>query len=444
MNRNTLTWLAGIALLAWASSSAAVELSEEVLAKKKEGWYPTGVPIVLYNSDDGFGYGARVLFFNNGKREDKYFKNTPYFYSITVQGYATTLGWQYHFIEADMPYFLGTKFRIRTSVVYDKSLNSNFFGIGGAANSKFVDRDGNQYDTYADYHDEFLLATPDDCGRENCEYYNFKYDKFTILRPKFFLNVYRDVLAAGKVMAGVEFKHADVMPWDGETFTIKGVEYVSGPTRLATLPGNPAQDYDGWVNQLRLGLGYDTRDFEPDPTRGVYLEYTLSVGTRFLGSDFDFTRSTLGGRYYVTPVRHLTLAFRLAYTTTTGDIPFHEMGYFAYLLQTQSALGNNRTLRGYKSNRFIGDTMTNGNAELRWQFADVAFAGQTFAFKIQTQCDVGSVFDKALDPLTQWDDYHVGFGGGLIVAWNQSFIVHFIYGRSSEDSSMSIDVNYAF
>ncbi len=431
-------------LLVSSRAVRAVELSEDVLAKKREGWFPTGVPIVLYNSDDGFGYGARVLFFNNGKKEDKWFRYTPYFYSITVQGYATTLGLQYHFIEADMPYFLGTELRIRTSVVYEKKLNANFFGIGSDSNATLADRDGNTYDSYAQYSDEFLVATPEECGRENCAYTNFKYDKYTILRPKFYLNLYRNVWDVGRVLAGFEIKHVDVIPWDGETFSIKGEDYTSGPTRLSTLPGDPAEDYDGWVNQVKLGFGYDTRDFEPDPTRGIYIDYTLSIGTRFLGSDFDFTRSTFGARYYVSPVNHLTFALRAAYTTTTGNIPFHELGNFAYLLQTQAGLGNNRTLRGYKSNRFIGDTMTDANAEIRWRFAGAAFGGQTFAFKLLALCDTGSVFDDALEPLTVWNGYHFGFGGGLIVAWNQSFIVHFIYGRSSEDSSMSIDVNYAF
>ncbi|HRV16347.1 MAG TPA: DUF5982 domain-containing protein, partial [Spirochaetota bacterium] len=31
----------------------AAKLSDEDLAKKKEGWYPTGLPLVNYDSDNG-------------------------------------------------------------------------------------------------------------------------------------------------------------------------------------------------------------------------------------------------------------------------------------------------------------------------------------------------------------------------------------------------------
>jgi len=32
----------------------AAKLSDEDVAKKKEGWYPTGLPLLNYDSDNGF------------------------------------------------------------------------------------------------------------------------------------------------------------------------------------------------------------------------------------------------------------------------------------------------------------------------------------------------------------------------------------------------------
>ncbi len=54
-------------------NAMAARLSDEDLSKKIEGWYPTGLPLVNYDSDNGFGYGVRVYLYNNGTRDDEYF-----------------------------------------------------------------------------------------------------------------------------------------------------------------------------------------------------------------------------------------------------------------------------------------------------------------------------------------------------------------------------------
>jgi len=92
----------------------AAKLSDEDLAKKKEGWYPTGLPLVNYDSDNGFGYGVRVYMYNNGSRDEENFAYAPYKMQLYGQFYQTTNGYQYHEVNLDMPYIMGTKFRIIT------------------------------------------------------------------------------------------------------------------------------------------------------------------------------------------------------------------------------------------------------------------------------------------------------------------------------------------
>jgi len=142
----------------------------------------------------------------------------------------------------------------------------------------------------------------------------------------------------------------------------------------------------------------------------------------------------------------LTLALRAAYTDTNSDAPFFEMGYFGFSLNRRTGLGNNRTLRGYHEQRFVGPTMTVGNAELRWKFAETNAWGQNFQFKLTGFYDVGNVYDKAGDPFDdpRFGDYHQGYGGGLVIAWNMATIVHFYYGTSEEDSSISVDFSHTF
>lgn len=420
-----------------AADEGLPEIPADVLEKKKEGWYTTFLPIVTYNSDNGLGYGARVVEYNNGKKDDPYFKNTPYFYQITAQFYQTTLGWQYHFVESDMPYFLGSKFRVITALVYDESKNANYFGIGPEATDKLTDSGGTSYDTYEDYQDDFLTA-----GGAN----NYKYDKYTIKRPFFNINTYYNLTNQIKVMARVDVKYTDVTSWQGRKADVKAGDVdESDVTMNATrIDVDGVAGQDGWLNKLTFGIGYDTRDFEPDPRNGYLAEYTLSMSNAVIGSDFDYTRHTLGFRYFITPIKSLTFATRLGYTTTTGDVPFHDLGKFVFLFRERDGLGNSRTLRGYPSGRFIGKTMSVGNLESRWTFAELTPGSQLFAFKLVAFVDTGSAFDDHLDVFKEFDYYHVGYGGGLVIAWNQSFLVHVYSGHSSETSSLSIDVSHAF
>jgi len=74
----------------------AAKLSDEDVAKKKEGWYPTGLPLLNYDSDNGFGYGVRAYLYNNGTRDEEYFAYAPYKMQLYAQFYQTTNGYQYH------------------------------------------------------------------------------------------------------------------------------------------------------------------------------------------------------------------------------------------------------------------------------------------------------------------------------------------------------------
>ncbi len=104
MKKCLVVCLALVMALAFLPLGAqAAKLSEDTLAKKKEGWYPTGLPLVNFSSDDGFGYGARVYMYYNGSKEDAYFDSTPYFMQLYAQYYATTNRRQLSRANLDMP-----------------------------------------------------------------------------------------------------------------------------------------------------------------------------------------------------------------------------------------------------------------------------------------------------------------------------------------------------
>ncbi len=139
------------------NSTFAARMSDEDLAKKREGWYPTGLPLVNFSSDTGLGYGLRLYLYNNGSKEDPAFAYTPYSLQTYIQYFATTGGWQYHEWNVDKMKVFGSDFRVKTSLVFEKKLNANYFERGeNSTKNSLTDANGIEYDTYEDYQKDFL------------------------------------------------------------------------------------------------------------------------------------------------------------------------------------------------------------------------------------------------------------------------------------------------
>ena len=71
-------------------------------------------------------------------------------------------------------------------------------------------------------------------------------------------------------MAGIQVAYYDIGDYTGETHD----DAIIQPTHLRS-------DFDagrikgfngGWDNSIRLGLTYDTRDFAPNPSNGLFLQ----------------------------------------------------------------------------------------------------------------------------------------------------------------------------
>ena len=421
------------------SFANARQLSDFVLKNKKEGWYPTGVPMIRYNTDDGFGYGIRTVIYNNGYAEEPYFNFSPYFHMFSIQLFQTTQGKREFTLKTDMPYFRKTRMRVFTSFSYAEEQNANYFG-SGPESMRLTGKDGKEYLDYEDYKKEFLIGYG-----SGGEYY--KYNKYSIMRPDMDLYGYYEIFDDIKIMAGLRFRYTWVDPWGGRSFDIDDdrnnthlSDVVSAPTLIEELG---IQDQDGWINTVKTGIGYDTRDYEPDPGDGIFTDAAIVAATGIIGSEYEYLRLTLCFRWYKTIVRDVTLAMRAAATTVSGSVPFHELGYFSFLTEDQSALGNSRTLRGYRSQRFAGRSMTNANAEIRWECIDLVAMKQRFALKIIAFCDTGSVFNSMEESIDTWNNYRTGYGGGLAVTWNQAFVLHLYAGFSREDRSISVDAGHA-
>jgi hypothetical protein len=449
MKRVFFSFLYACALLCFAGPLLADQMSQEECDKKEAGWYVTGLPLINFTTDTGVGYGVRIFLFNNGDKGADYFCSTPYLTQVYAQFFQTTLGQSYHELHWDQYRLFGTNLRLQSSMVYENNISAYYYGIG----ARTTEQPGLTY-RYAANHTVFHSAS----SWENVfkryainpavgfplGYHGFgKYNNFILTRPRFYSNLNGQLMENVFFNVGISASWTGIETWNLHRFETNGHRWYSTDTQLRD--EHPRGIEGGWVNIVRFGIAYRTIDFEPDPTRGAHVDYNFETSQRFLGSDYVYYRHTFGARYYLTPLEPLTLACRLAYTSSARNVPFYEMSWFNFPLQLQSGLGGNRTLRGYPTNRFVAKTMTLCNLEARFRVYEISGFGQRFVFKLVGYFDAGNAYDMAGDPFAhpRWNDYKYSYGGGLVIAWNQATIIHFLYSQGRESSQISIDFDHS-
>jgi Omp85 superfamily domain len=439
-----------IAVVMLAGPARAGRLTLADLANKKEGGYVTGLPLSAYSTDIGVGLGARVYYYWNGERDDPRFATTPYLYRIFLQGFASTRGIQFHWLDLDAPRIFSSPYRIRSQLIYARSINNNYFGHGERALPPLrfpgaADPDRG-YDSYADYTRALQAIT---AGGQTFA----KYDQYDLLRPIWIASVER--LFAGdrmRVLAGFGLSYGRIRDYTGTQVDATDaagdtVQATSAQTRLAAdcAAGLLVGCGGGRDNYLRLGISYDTRDFEPDPNRGVFVDLGVDVGSVALGSEFDYVRVLTAARGYWSPLPEradLVLAGRVMFVGQTNGAAFFSMDALPFTDDPRAGLGGHRTMRGFRQDRFVGSVMTALTTEVRWTWGRLRVAGQRFAFIAVPFFDIGRPFDALGDLSLR--DWQPSYGGALRIAWNLATLVTADYGISSEDTGFYVNFNHMF
>ncbi|MFT3692357.1 MAG: BamA/TamA family outer membrane protein [Kofleriaceae bacterium] len=439
--------LAGVAAVIASTAIASAEpLSADDLAKKDEGGYVTGLPLAAYSTDIGVGVGARAYYYWDGDRKDARFATTPYLFRTFLQVFASTRGIQFHWLDFDIPKVFDSPYRFRSQIIYARNINQNYFGVGdrSLAPLKFPGSPSS-YDTFSAFSDAENVVLPDGSTYS-------KYNQYDLLKPTAIASVERLLLDDRlRVLGGLGFSYVRVHDYTNKQIDdANGVSGIENQTKLAedcaakTIVGCNALASGQFENYLRLGVSYDTRDFEPDPNTGVFIDGEADIATIALGSSYDYIRGLIAARGYLSPFdgHDIVLAGRFVIVGQTNGAPFFSMDNFPFTDDPRQGLGGHRTLRGYRQDRFIGSVMTVINAEVRWTFAHATWWRQKFAFIAAPFVDAGRPYDS-LAELT-YKDWKPSYGAALRISWNLATIATIDYGISPEDSGLYINFNHIF
>jgi len=414
-------------------------IPELLLTDKRESTYFTGLPLIGVTPESGVIYGATIQWYDNGPRDSPFFSYAAYRKKLSATVDLSTKGRQEYILEYDQPYIADTPWRVRAYGAYLVYEFEDYFGVGEATLDRlsFPGTPGVTYKRANDYFD----ALKENRGGQNWAWYNY-YDRRQIA---FAVNVERDYFGGLlRPLVGLQISHVDVRDYTGRE--VEGA--INQETKLREdFQNGKIQGFDGgWLNLLRVGLTYDSRDYEPDPTSGILAQALLEGTTQWLGAGSDFGHLTVGlqGYYRLFPnLTRLVLAGNAVYSAHFGDTPFYALPSLAVPgNERKEGLGGWRTLRGYYGNRFVADVAMQGSLELRWSLFDFEVWNQHFKPMLVPFVDAGRVFDK-IDRFSL-KDWKVAGGVGLRVAWNLATIVSFEYGISGEGNLFYMEIGHQF
>ena len=270
------------------------------------------------------------------------------------------------------------------------------------------------------------------------------------------LNIKADYAVGGgrwRVLGGYEIQRLRYRTFAGrsaDAVTTVGGTSTKAPNGISLLERDAQQNLvsglaGGRVSILQQALLYDTRDFEPDPTQGLYFEVGNEWSSPAIGSEFAFNKLFIQAKAF----RRLPIGPRtvLAGRVGVGNIFGGTAPFFEFQDQwspdgSVNALGGARSLRGYRANRFLARSLWFANAELRTRLGERKIKGQQFALGVAPFVDVGTVRDRWQD--LNFDRLRWSQGIGARLAWNQSTIISLDVGRSREDRLTYFGIGQAF
>lgn len=123
-----------------------------------------------------------------------------------------------------------------------------------------------------------------------------------------------------------------IIGWDGQ---ILSQQSFDGPME----PENTATQYSSAVV---LGVEFDSRDFEPNPYSGRFVQVNYSQFTTAIGSDQNFSQLIGNWREYYQLSNQDVVAAELYIQSLWGDVPWYRL----------AELGSDKRMRGYYQGQY--------------------------------------------------------------------------------------------
>lgn len=433
-------------LSAQTDSTLAVSSENQKKDIIKTGWNLGPLPVIAYDADKGFQFGAIIQLFNYG--DGSHYPN--YDRKLYTEASFFTKGSMLFQLRYDDKQLIpGVRWSSALRVNLDKAFD--FYGLNG-------------YQSYYDYDrvakgksGEMFQFTP-----------FYRFHKYEYLFKSDFI---------GKITehfmweAGVFANYYDIRTIDYANINKKKSESEIFPEDVPTLFDiykksgvlSETESNGGFTSGFRVGLVYDSRNKEGAPSKGIWAEAHVTCAPKFM-SEEGYYRYSATWRHYVPIVKNdvLTFAYRLNYEGTFGNsVPFYVLPYITVVGERTDleGMGGYNTVRGIMRTRSVGLDMASYIAEFRWRFVKFHIGKQNIALALNAFSDGTMVTrGKDLSALAAYvkehetpvkilsdmshDKPHITFGAGFRFIMNENFIVAAEYGMPLSKMLKSSDPIY--
>ncbi len=398
--------------------------------KVKKGWNLGALPVVSFDSDLGFQFGALMNLYDYG--DGSTYPN--YVQSLYAEASYFTKGSGIFRVNYDTRKWI-KGIRVFADLSYMPDQIYAFYGFNGydaVYHPTWIDQDKSDYVTrvFYRYRRKFFRAKVDFRG-------DFANNKLHWVAGLGFYSINVAPVNLSKLNKGKD--PADILP-DTAGLYEKYIDW-------GIIPQN--QKDGGAFTVFKAAFEYDSRDNEANPNKGIWFETVLVGAPKFTSNMASgFLKLSITQRQYITLAKNtLFFDYRLgAQFTLAGTSPFYVSPLFFYAHSPKAyneVLGGSGSLRGVLRNRVIGNGIAFGNFELRWKFVKFMLANQNFYLGVNMFFDTGMVIQKtdvntANVPANQLSEYfktgaeklHSSAGLGLKIAMNENFIVSVDYGKA--------------
>ena len=445
------------------SDNAKKNKKEKIYNEKgeliKKGWNFGPLPVVGFNSDLGFQYGACVDIFNygDGSRYPKF----DYKMNLEVSAYTKgSLNLRFY---GDY-YNLIPNSRLFVDAGYFTDKRFEFYGFNGFASPYYNDLYVLKQQSFENFDPNF-----------NSIFYRMDRKQFRFnssLRSKFGFGehfYYGVGLSYFNYNMGRINIHNEEYLYD-EQMTLYELYRESGLIRANEVDG-------GNVTQVKLAFIYDSKNHDSDPTQGAYFEATLTGAPDIIDGEgySHITFNAVWQQYIPIVEENLTFAYRLVtQNVIAGEIPYYAMfnsNMLFYKKMSTDAMGGANSVRGINRNRVIGAGYAWLNAEFRWKVAGFQFINQNWNVALNPFFDAGMVtqsyrleeqeeaWNKIQEEYStsgsdliysgEKEGLHTSAGCGLKLIMNRNFIISAeaakaLDARDGKGMKVYIGFNYLF
>ncbi len=411
----------------------------------RTGWTFGVLPSVSYDADLGFQYGAltNIYYFGDGSTYPEYL------HSFYVEASYTTKRYGVFRLFYDSKYLI-PKHRLTIDMSYLPDAMCDFTGFNGYQ-SVFNDnwRNSKKYSTEEGYKSRAFYKFRRDIFRVSADIQGHIYNKWNWNVGVGVLGYLTGPVNLGLINSGK--KEENKLPDIDESYD----KYVT----WGLIKNNEKKG--GVHPYARVGLTFDSRNQQTNPSKGIYsdafLTYSAAFNSDYFGDQTEFNnlKFNFNFRHYVPIYKDfISFAYRLsAQLTVAGNCPFYMNSYWNTLYIQRvlyEGLGGGNTLRGIMRNRILSNGFAFANFEFRFKLCKFKIKKENFYIGLNPLFDVGMVLqpydidenrliksisendpDFNIDELSNYFNFdksviykpHFSAGIGLKIAMNDNFVL---------------------